>query len=98
MATIKQALRYFNKQVGHFSDTQKIIKIEEEVSELAEAVNIGFDTDGVIDECSDVLTIAYNIASRNGFTGTPNELFLQAYEKMKGRIERGERDYKNKDF
>ena len=97
MAKIKKAVRYFDKQVGHFTDIEKIIKIEEEISELAESIRSGSEKE-IVDECSDVLTIAFHIATRNGYKGTPNDLFMQAYEKMKGRIERGERDYFNKDF
>ena len=105
MAKIKKAVRYFDKQVGHFTDIQKIFKIRVETMELQGAINYktlevdqDFANTAIIDECSDVLTIAFHIATRNGFEGTPNDLFLQAYEKMKGRIERGERDYINKDF
>ena len=105
MAKIKKAVRYFDKQVGHFSDIQKIFKIRVETMELQGAINyktleVGqdFANTAIIDECSDVLTVAFHIATRNGYKGTPNDLFLQAYEKMKGRIERGERDYINKDF
>ena len=98
MAKIKKAVRYFDKQVGHFSDIQNIEKINDETEELREAIEQQYGSDKIIDECSDVLTVAFRIATRNGFEGTPNDLFMQAYEKMKGRIERGERDYINKDF
>ena len=105
MEKIKKAVRYFDKQVGHFTDIQKIFKIRVETMELQGAINYktlevdqDFANAAIIDECSDVLTIAFHIATRNGYKGTPNDLFLQAYEKMKGRIERGERDYINKDF
>ena len=105
MAKIKKAVRYFDKQVGHFTDIQKIFKIRVETMELQGAINYktldvdqDFANTAIIDECSDVLTIAFHIATRNGYRGTPNDLFLQAYEKMKGRIERGESDYINKDF
>ena len=105
MEKIKKAVRYFDKQVGHFTDIQKIFKIRVETMELQGAINYktlevdqDFANTAIIDECSDVLTIAFHIATRNGYKGTPNDLFLQAYEKMKGRIERGERDYINKDF
>ena len=105
MAKIKKAVRYFDKQVGHFTDIQKIFKIRVETMELQGAINYktlevdqDFANTAIVDECSDVLTIAFHIATRNGFEGTPNDLFMQAYEKMKGRIERGERDYINKDF
>lgn len=97
MAKIKKAVRYFDKQVGHFTDIQKIIKIEEEISELAESIRDGSKSE-IVDECSDVLTVAFHIATRNGYKGTPNDLFMQAYEKMKRRIESGERDYINRDF
>ena len=105
MAKIKKAVRYFDKQVGHFTDIQKIFKIRVETMELQGAINYktlevdqDFANAAIIDECSDVLAVAFHIATRNGYKGTPNDLFLQAYEKMKGRIERGERDYINKDF
>ena len=105
MAKIKKAVRYFDKQVGHFTDIQKIFKIRVETMELQGAINYktlevdqDFANTAIVDECSDVLTIAFHIATRNGFEGTPNDLFMQAYEKMKGRIERGERDYINRDF
>ena len=97
MAKIKKAVRYFDKQVGHFTDIEKIIKIEEEISELAESIRSGSEKE-IVDECSDVLTIAFHIATRNGYKGTPNDLFMQAYNKMKRRIESGERDYINRDF
>lgn len=97
MAKIKKAVRYFDKQVGHFTDIEKIIKIEEEISELAESIRSGSEKE-IVDECSDVLTVAFHIATRNGYKGTPNDLFMQAYNKMKRRIESGERDYINKDF
>lgn len=102
---IQIAVRYFDEQVGHFSDIQKIAKIRDETMELQGAitykaldVNEDIANAAIIDECSDVLTIAFHIATRNGYKGTPDDLFLQAYEKMKCRIERGERDYINKDF
>lgn len=105
MKKIKDAVKYFDEQVGHFSDIQKIAKIRDETMELQGAINYktlevdqNFANTAIIDECSDVLTIAFHIATRNGYNGTPDDLFLQAYEKMKGRIERGERDYINKDF
>ena len=97
MAKIKKAVRYFDKQVGHFTDIEKIIKIEEEISELAESIRSGSEKE-IVDECSDVLTVAFHIATRNGYKGTPNDLFMQAYNKMKRRIESGERDYINRDF
>ena len=97
MAKIKKAVRYFDKQVGHLADIEKIIKIEEEISELAESIRSGSEKE-IVDECSDVLAIAFHIATRNGFEGTPNDLFMQAYNKMKRRIESGERDYINRDF
>ena len=87
------ATAYFDEHVGHFTDIQKVFKLHQEVDELMEAVNQQ-DDDHIIDECSDVLAIAYHIATRNGYQGTPNDLFHAAYMKMKGRIERGERDYK----
>jgi len=87
------ATAYFDEQVGHFTDIQKVFKLHQEVDELMEAVNQE-DDDHIIDECSDVLAIAYHIATRNGYKGTPSDLFHAAYMKMKGRIERGERDYK----
>lgn len=105
MKKINDAIKYFDKQVGHFTDIQKVAKIRDETMELRGAINYktlevdqDFANTAIIDECSDVLTIAFHIATRNGFEGTPNDLFLQAHEKMKGRIERGERDYINKDF
>ena len=76
---------------------EKIIKIEEEISELAESIRSGSEKE-IVDECSDVLTVAFHIATRNGYKGTPNDLFMQAYNKMKRRIESGERDYINRDF
>ena len=97
MAKIKKAVRYFDKQVGHFTDIEKIIKIEEEISELAESIRSGSEKE-IVDECSDVLTVAFHTATRNGYKGTPNDLFMQAYNKMKRRIESGERDYINRDF
>ena len=97
MAKIKKAVRYFDKQVGHFTDIEIIIKIEEEISELAESIRSGSEKE-IVDECSDVLTVAFHIATRNGYKGTPNDLFMQAYNKMKRRIESGERDYINRDF
>ena len=97
MAKIKKAVRYFDKQVGHFTDIEKIIKIEEEISELAESIRSGSEKE-IVDECSDVLTVAFHIATRNGYKGTPNDLFMQAYNKMKRRIESGERDCINRDF
>lgn len=97
MAKIKKAVRYFDKQVGHFTDIEKIIKIEEEISELAESIRSGSEKE-IVDECSDVLTVAFHIATRNGYKGTPNDLFMQAFNKMKTRIEAGERDYINRDF
>ena len=97
MAKIKKAVRYLDKQVGHFTDIEKIIKIEEEISELAESIRSGSEKE-IVDECSDVLTVAFHIATRNGYRGTPNDLFMQAYNKMKRRIESGERDYINRDF
>ena len=105
MAKIKKAVRYFDKQVGHFTDLQKIYKIREETTELQgaliyKAVSLNADAanSSIVDECSDVLTVAFHIATRNGYKGTPNDLFMQAYNKMKRRIESGERDYKNRDF
>ena len=97
MAKIKKAVRYFDKQVGHFTDIEKIIKIEEEISELAESIRSGSEKE-IVDECSDVLTVAFHISTRNGYKGTPNDLFMQAFNKMKRRIESGERDYINRDF
>lgn len=107
MAKIKKAVRYFDKQVGHFSDLRKVDKIQIELTELRDAINEKFlevhseveiANAAIIDECSDVLTVAFHIATRNGYKGTPNDLFMQAYNKMKRRIESGERDYKNRDF
>lgn len=105
MAKIKKAVRYFDKQVGHFTDIQKVIKIREETMELQGAIiykTLELEPDvanaSIIDECSDVLTVAFHIATRNGYKGTPNDLFMQAYNKMKRRIESGERDYINRDF
>ena len=105
MAKIKKAVRYFDKQVGHFTDIQKVIKIREETMELQGAIiykTLELEPDvanaSIIDECSDVLTVAFHIATRNGYKGTPNDLFMQAYHKMKRRIESGERDYINRDF
>ena len=105
MAKIKKAVRYFDKQVGHFTDLQKISKIREETTELQGSIiykTVSFKPESasaaIIDECSDVLTVAFHIATRNGFKGTPNDLFMQAYNKMKRRIESGERDYINRDF
>ena len=105
MAKIKKAVRYFDKQVGHFTDIQKIFKIRVETMELQGAINYktldvdqNFANAAIIDECSDVLTVAFRIATRNGYKGTPNDLFMQAYNKMKRRIESGERDYINRDF
>ena len=97
MAKIKKAVRYFDNQVGHYTDIEKIIKIEEEISELAESIRSGSEKE-IVDECSDVLTVAFHIATRNGYKGTPNDLFMQAFNKMKTRIEAGERDYINRDF
>lgn len=94
---IDTAIQYFDKQVGHFTDSQKVTKIREEVNELDGSLEFG-NPINTIDECSDVATIAYHIAVRNGYKGTPNDLFIQAYEKMKHRIDNGERDYINKDF
>ena len=105
MAKIKKAVRYFDKQVGHFTDIQKVIKIREETTELQGSIiykTVSFKPEAanaaIIDECSDVLTVAFHIATRNGYKGTPNDLFMQAYNKMKRRIESGERDYINRDF
>ena len=105
MAKIKKAVRYFDKQVGHFTDIQKTDKIREETLELRGAINYktisvnpNVANAAIIDECSDVLTVAFHIATRNGYKGTPNDLFMQAYNKMKRRIESGERDYINRDF
>ena len=105
MGKIKEAVRYFDKQVGHFTDIQKVIKIREETMELQGAIiykTLELEQDvanaSIIDECSDVLTVAFHIATRNGYKGTPNDLFMQAYNKMKRRIESGERDYINRDF
>jgi MazG nucleotide pyrophosphohydrolase domain. len=95
---IIEAVKYFDEQVGHFTDSQKVMKIREEVNELDGAIELSGKPEDVIEECSDVLAIAYHIAKRNGYTGTPGDLFMQAYEKMKRRIESGERDYKNRDF
>ena len=105
MAKIKKAVRYLDKQVGHFTDMQKIFKIRVETMELQGAINYktlevdqNFANTAIIDECSDVLTVAFHIATRNGYKGTPNDLFMQSYNKMKRRIESGERDYINRDF
>ena len=105
MAKIKKAVRYFDKQVGHFTDIQKTVKIREETTELQGAlicktVSINDDAANlsILDKCSDVLTAAFHIATRNGYKGTPNDLFMQAYNKMKRRIGSGERDYINRDF
>jgi hypothetical protein len=105
MAKIKKAVRYFDKQVGHFTDIQNVIKIREETMELQGAIiykTLELEPDvanaAIVDECSDVLTVAFHIATRNGYKGTPNDLFMQAYNKMKRRIESGERDYINRDF
>ena len=105
MAKIKKAVRYFDKQVGHFTDIQKVIKIREETMELQGAIiykTLELEPDVanavIVDECSDILTVAFHIATRNGYKGTPNDLFMQAYNKMKRRIESGERDYINRDF
>ena len=105
MAKIKKAVRYFDKQVGHFTDIQKTDKIREETTELHGALiyktvslNADAANSSIVDECSDVLTVAFHIATRNGYKGTPNDLFMQAYNKMKRRIESGERDYINRDF
>lgn len=94
---IMKATQYFDKQVGHFTDHQKVMKIKEEVNELDVSLQSGNPID-MIEECSDVATIAYHIAVRNGYKGTPSDLYLQAYKKMKHRIDNGERDYINKDF
>lgn len=96
---IKEAVAYFDSQVGHFYlDSHTVRKIKEETEELIEAIVMEQGSERIIDECSDVLTVAYRTAVRKGFKGTPCELFLKACDKMKGRVERGERDYKNKDF
>lgn len=94
---IKTAISYFNDQVGHFTDSQRVMKLREEVNELDGSIELGTPVD-TVEECSDVIAISYHIATRNGYEGTPDGLFLLAYQKMKRRIESGERDYKNKDF
>ena len=75
MAKIKKAVRYFDKQVGHFTDMQKIFKIRVETMELQGAINYktlevdqNFANAAIIDECSDVLTVAFHIATRNGLS------------------------------
>ncbi len=99
MSEIKEAVAYFDSQVGHYYlDSHTVRKIKEETEELIEAIVMEQGSERIIDECSDVLTVAYRTAVRKGFKGTPCDLFLQAYNKMKGRIERGERDYKNINF
>lgn len=96
---IKEAVAYFDSQVGHYYlDSHNVRKIKEETEELIEAIVMEQGNERIIDECSDVLTVAYRTAVRKGFKGTPSDLFLQACNKMKCRVERGERDYKNKDF
>ena len=65
---------------------------------LFDAIVMEQGNERIIDECSDVLTVAYRTAVRKGFKGTPCDLFLQACNKMKARVERGERDYKNINF
>lgn len=99
MIDIKKIKKYLDEQVGHFTDLNKITKLKEEVDELRhEIVKHSPEYYGVLDECCDVSAIAYHIASRHGFMGTPDDMLEYAYNKMKKRIESGERDYKNRDF
>lgn len=94
---ITESLFVFNENTGHFTNKQKVLKLFEEVAELQQAVRIQNETE-IINECSDVLAIAFHIAAKNGYAGTPNDLFIQAAEKMKMRVKNGIKDYKNKDF
>lgn len=99
MSEIEEAIAYFDSQVGHFYlDSHTVRKIKEETEELVEAIVMEQGNERIIDECSDVLTVAYRTAVRKGFKGTPSDLFLQACKKMKCRVEKGERDYRNNDF
>jgi len=97
MTDIEIIVRYFDEQVGHHTDKQRMNKLIEEVRELKSEIYTKeiIQSDKVIDECSDVLTVAFHIAKRSGFKGDANDLVVMAYRKMKGRIEAGERNYKN---
>lgn len=98
----QKALKILDSNVGHHTDRQRVLKLYEEVGELQQAVRDdenyecrkGYINNAIIDECSDVLAIAYHIAVRNGYTGSANDLFNQAGKKMKERVKLGERDYK----
>ena len=98
IATLEMAMEYFNQQVGHFSDIDKCDKLIEEVAELQEAVFLEQGAERIIEEASDNIAIAFHIAVRNGFKGDASDLVIQAYKKMKCRVESGERDYINRDF
>lgn len=98
VSNIKIALEFFDEHTNKFSSVQKFEKILDEAEELCEALdNVNLPDkeykDNIIDECSDILTVTYHIATRYGYKGTPNDLFIQAFQKMKNRIDSGERDY-----
>ena len=93
---IEAATDYFDEHVGHYTDKQRFQKLLEEIAKLGVEINTEqVDKSKIIDECSDVLAVAFHIAKRAGFEHDPNELFLMAFDKMKYRIDNGLRDYKN---
>ena len=86
------ATNVFDENIGHFTAKEQCYKLLEEVEELYEA--FGGVKGERVDECSDVMTIAYNLARMAGFKGSPNDLYQQAADKLKKRVKSGERVYK----
>ena len=94
----KEFIEYIDSQVGHHTEPQRVEKLNEECEEVSVASRIE-DNEAMIDECADVLTVVYHMAYRRGFSGSPNDMLEMAYNKMKRRVESGERDYiNNKNF
>ena len=94
----KEHVKYIDSQVGHHTETQRADKLNEECREVVVA-SLAENNEALIDECADVLTVAFHMAYRRGFSGSPNDMLEIAYKKMKRRVENGERDYiNNRDF
>ena len=84
--------------MGNHTEPQRGEKRNEECEGVSVAARIE-DNEAMIDECADVLTVVYHMAYRRGFSGSPNDMLEMAYNKMKRRVESGERDYiNNKNF
>ena len=94
----KEHVKYIDSQVGHHTETQRADKLNEECREVVVA-SLAENNEALIDECADVLTVAFHMAYRRGFSSSPNDMLEIAYKKMKRHVENGERDYiNNRDF